>query len=64
MFQLVLYVCIANGPCHNEYLTSTAPNYRACMADEVSMAKFIGDHPEYTIVKWHCNGDGKQEADL
>lgn len=66
IFQLVLTVCLIKAPssCHNEYLTSTAPNLSQCLGDMPSLAKFMSDHPTLSLRKWHCNQDGKKEADL
>lgn len=66
MLQLVLHVCLQNAPaiCHFEYLNSTAPSMSQCVGDQISLAKWAGDHPQFRIAEWHCNADGKREADL
>jgi hypothetical protein len=66
IFQLVVNVCLIDAPasCHTEYLTSTAPSLSQCLGDMPSLAKFISDHPKFVIRNWHCNREGKKEADL
>ena len=56
-FTLILTVLYLNG--NNWYqkevdIQTVAPSYTQCMSDQMSMAKYINEHPNYKIVKWHC----------
>jgi hypothetical protein len=62
-FTLYLTVKLLTGSTQEVDLKLAVPSYRACMADQVDIAKYIGEHPNVTIVKWHCSPVGL-EANL
>lgn len=64
MLEMILTVCLIDNParCKDVHLNSAA-NYSQCMNDQPSMAKWVGDNPNWVIKSWHCNG-AKQEATL
>ena len=64
MLELWLSVCKVNEPdvCR-EVVLNSASHYEQCMMDLASMAKWVGENPQWTIKKWHCSKAG-QEANL
>lgn len=64
MFTLILTLMTLNGELKTVDLQTQAPSLNACMNDQPSMAKFIGEHPQYHIVKWHCIDTSKKKLDI
>lgn len=58
MINLVLTVCAVMSPntCEERNLSFTADfSLRQCaMAAPPYIAQWIGEHPQWTAVKWHC----------
>ena len=64
MIELVVAVCMVDAParCKDVYLNFEAESVTAqqCMSfGQMEMAKWIGDHPNWTIKKWHCGVAGQ-----
>jgi hypothetical protein len=64
MIELVVAVCMVDEPsrCKDVYLNFEAESVTAqqCMSfGQMEMAKWIGDHPNWTIKKWHCGVAGQ-----
>lgn len=64
MFTLILSLMTMTGEPKTVDLQTQAPSFNACMNDQTSMAKFIGEHPQYRIVKWHCVDTSKKKLDI
>lgn len=62
LFELILTIMF-NDKIKEVNLHTAAPTLNACMSDQPSMAKYIGEHPGTSIVKWHCVPQG-MEANL
>ena len=56
--DLVLAVCLLANPadCHDEHLYfESHGSLRACMAEAIpTLAQWAGTHPEWKIVRFHC----------
>lgn len=63
-FTLILTLLALNGEEKTVDLHTQAPSLNACMNDQPSMAKFIGDNPNYRIIKWHCEDTSKKKMDI
>jgi hypothetical protein len=66
MLGLFLSVCLISDPgkCKEEKINmAEETTFNQCMGDQVDIAKWIGDHPNFTIQKWTCKPVG-QEANL
>jgi hypothetical protein len=68
MIELVIAVCLVDQPsrCKDVTLNFEGQTVSAnqCMANgQIAMAKWIGDHPNWVIQKWHCDTAGRS-ADL
>jgi hypothetical protein len=64
MFTLILSLLTTTGEFKTVDLQTEAPSYNACMNDQPSMAKFIAEHPQYKIVRWHCVDITKKKLDI
>jgi len=60
--DLVLTVCLASDTsvCRTEHILLANRTQKACMTHaQVHIAEWIGNQPEYKVVKWECaNPDG------
>jgi hypothetical protein len=58
LVDLVLRVCTAANPdaCREFHLMfQTAGSLRGCMMQaQPYLAQWVGDHPNFHIVRWHC----------
>ena len=64
MIELVVAVCLIDQPerCKDVHLNFAAENVtpQQCMQyGQMEMAKWIGDHPGYRIMKWRCGPAGQ-----
>lgn len=64
MIELVVAVCMIDQPshCRDVYLNFEAENVtpqQCMMYGQMEMAKWIGDHPGYRIMKWRCGRAGQ-----
>jgi len=64
IWTLILTLITSQGEIKTVDLQTEAPSLNACMNDQHSMAKFIGEHPQYKIVKWHCIDKNKKKLDI
>jgi hypothetical protein len=62
---LVLTVCAIAQPtlCEDEHLQFTAASSpaRCAMAAPPYIAQWIGEHPKWTPVRWHCEYPGQNK---
>ncbi len=54
MFTLILTLLLSDGSIREVNLNTEAPSQHVCMMDMQTMAKYMGDHPDRKLVKWHC----------
>jgi len=64
--DLILAVCMTGDPdiCREEHLYfESHGSLRACMAEAIpTMATWAGDHPQWRIMRFHCEwADGTEE---
>lgn len=57
LYALTLAVCsVLHGGCHAEVLPVSLPErplpFDMIAGPQIEMAKWVSNHPEYTIVKW------------
>ncbi len=65
MIELVVAVCMIDQPsrCKDVTLNFEGESVTAgqCMSTgQIEMAKWIGDHPNWVIQRWHCGKAGEQ----
>jgi hypothetical protein len=55
LIELVITVCAVASPtqCEDQQCAMAAPPY---------IAQWIGDHPKWTAVRWHCEYPGARKA--
>jgi hypothetical protein len=59
MIELVIAVCMIDKPSHCKDVTlnfeGESISAAQCMSNgQIEMAKWIGEHPNWVITKWHC----------
>jgi hypothetical protein len=64
MIELVVAVCMVDQPsrCRDVTLNFEGESVSAeqCMTNgQIEMAKWAGEHPNWTIQKWHCGIAGQ-----
>jgi len=61
VIELVMGLCLISNPghCTEKRLQFSDMTLSQCNASSmVEVAKFIGEHPQYAIAKWHCEEAG------
>jgi hypothetical protein len=65
LIELVLTVCTIAQPaaCEDQHLefASSGSLAQCTMAAPPYIAKWIGEHPKWTAVRWHCDYPGKNK---
>jgi hypothetical protein len=65
MLELVLTVCALAQPtqCEDQHLQfETSVSLKQCaMAAQPYIAQWIGRHPKWVAVRWHCEVHGKKD---
>ena len=64
MIELVVAVCMVDKPSHCKDVTlnfeGESISAAQCMSNgQIEMAKWIGEHPNWVIHKWHCGIAGQ-----
>jgi hypothetical protein len=64
MIELVLSVCLVSNPqsCREEGLIYSAENLapmQCIVRAQPQMAKWVGEHPGWTVTRWTCRPAGK-----
>jgi hypothetical protein len=64
--ELVITVCAVTHPtlCEDRHLQYTSgQSLRQCaMGAPPYIAQWIGEHPKWTAVRWHCEYPGRKDA--
>lgn len=64
--ELVITVCAVAQPtqCEDRYLQyASGQSLRQCaMGAPPYIAQWIGEHPKWTAVRWHCEYPGQRKA--
>jgi hypothetical protein len=65
MIELIVTVCALAQPyqCEDQHLqfASSMSLQQCVMGAPPYIAKWIGDHPKWTAVRWRCDYPGKKE---
>lgn len=64
MWTLILTLLLSDGSVKEVNLHTEAPNQKVCLMDMSTMAKYLGDHPDKTLVKWHCEDSNKLRTSI
>jgi hypothetical protein len=66
LVELVIIVCAVASPtqCEEQHLQyASAGSLTQCaMAAPPYIAQWIGDHPKWTCVRWHCEYPGSRKS--
>ena len=65
LIELIITVCAVAQPsqCEDQHLqfANAGSLAQSAMAAPPYIAKWIGDHPKWMAVRWHCDYPGKRE---
>ena len=65
LIELILTVCTIAQPaaCEEQHLefASSGSLAQCAMAAPPYIAQWIGEHPKWTAVRWHCDSPGKNK---
>jgi hypothetical protein len=68
LIDIIVTVCFVANPtaCEDKHLVfSWQGSLRQCMMSaQPEIAKWIGDHPDYFTVRWHCEFPEKRAKDI
>ena len=66
MITLIFSVCLVSNPtiCHDERIPiiENISVARCTMRAAPQMAQWIGDNPEWRVIKWRCAPPGEKDA--